>query len=80
MNALASTAFLVTAYEILASQQIGPGGKGMGLCYESVLLTALQTVGLKLYCRRNHAFTTLPGQSGRTGEIEPSRQTSLPIP
>jgi len=74
---LSQTAFLTNAYELLASNQMGPNGNGFGLCYESILLMALHSVGLKLYCRHDHAFTTRSDPSARSGEIEPPRFHSI---
>jgi len=74
------TAFLTNAYELIASNQMGPHGGGFGLCYESILLMALHSVGLKLYCRHDHAFTTRTDHSARSGEIEPPRFHSIRTP
>jgi hypothetical protein len=74
---LNGTPFLTNAYELLASNQMGPDGNGFGLCYESILLMALHSVGLKLYCRRDHAFTTRTDHSARSGEVEPPRFHSI---
>ena len=81
MPLLNRTPFLLNACELLASNQMGPHGNGFGLCYESVLLMALHSVGLKLYCREDHAFTTRPDLSARSGEVEPPRRASIaPLP
>jgi len=77
---LNQTAFLTNAYELIASNQMGPHGGGGGLCYESILLMALHSAGLKLYCRRDHAFTTHTDHSARSGEIEPPRFHSIKTP
>lgn len=77
---LSRTAFLTNAYELLASNQMGPHGSGFGLCYESILLMALHSVGLKLYCRHDHAFTTRTDHSARSGEIEPPRFHTIQSP
>lgn len=77
---LNQTAFLTNAYELIASNQMGPHGGGFGLCYESILLMALHSVGLKLYCRHDHAFTTRTDHSARSGEIEPPRFHSIKTP
>lgn len=74
------TPFLTNAYEIIASNQIGPHGHGFGLCYESILLMALHSVGLKLYCRPDLAFSTQQDTSARSGRIEPPRRPSITIP
>ncbi|MBX3740256.1 MAG: polysaccharide pyruvyl transferase family protein [Akkermansiaceae bacterium] len=74
---LAKTPFLINALEIIASNQVGPHGNGFGLCYESILLMALQSVGLKLHCRTDHAFTTHEDTSARSGKIEPPRMASV---
>jgi len=72
--------FLVNAYIYLASNQIGPAGKGTGLCYEYVLRMALQSSGLKLYCRERHAFTTREElESTRSGGIVPARHAALKL-
>lgn len=80
MPLLNRTAFLTNAYELLASNQMGPHGSGFGLCYESILLMALHSVGLKLYCRHDHAFTTRTDHSARSGEIEPARFHTIQSP
>ncbi|WAC18935.1 hypothetical protein OVA24_17015 [Luteolibacter sp. SL250] len=77
MPLLAETSFLTNALEITASNQVGPHGNGFGLCYESILLMALQSVGLKLYCRTDHAFTTHEDTSARSGKVEPPRMASV---
>lgn len=77
MPLLENTPFLTNALEIIASNQVGPHGNGFGLCYESILLMALQSVGLKLYCRADHAFTTHEDASARSGNIEPPRMASI---
>lgn len=74
---LEQTSFLMNALEITASNQVGPHGNGFGLCYESILLMALHSVGLKLYCRNDHAFTTHADHSARSGSIEPPRRASI---
>jgi len=74
---LQGTDFLTNALEITASNQVGPHGNGFGLCYESILLMALQSVGLKLYCRTDHAFTTHEDMSARSGQVEPPRMASI---
>lgn len=72
--------FLVNAYIYLASNQIGPAGNGTGLCYEYVLRMALQSSGLKLYCRERHPFTTREDmQSTRSGGIVPARHAALKL-
>ena len=74
---LGKTAFVTNALEITAANQVGPHGNGFGLCYESILLMALQSVGLKLHCRAEHAFTTHEDTSARSGKVEPQRMTSI---
>lgn len=74
---LRKTPFLANALEIIASNQVGPHGNGFGLCYESILLMALQSVGLKLHCRTDHAFTTHEDTSARSGKTEPPRSGAV---
>lgn len=74
---LEKTDFLTNAYEIIASNQVGTDGNGFGLCYESILLMALHSVGLKLYCREHHAFSTTENLSARSGSVEPPRMRSI---
>jgi hypothetical protein len=75
---LKDTDFLVNMYVYLASNQIGPAGKGISICYEYILRIVLEAMGLKLYCRERHAFTTRAHlESTRCGKAIPPRFTAL---
>lgn len=79
--ALAKSSFLLNAYEILASHPIGvANGPQTGLCYESVLLMAVERAGLKVYRPETMLFTTSDSASDRTGAMMPSRTRSLSLP
>lgn len=70
MTAIAKTPFILEAYKLLASEKIGNDDGGVGLCLESILMTAMNRCGLKIYRPRNMLYSTIESFSDRTQTVE----------
>jgi len=69
--------FLMHAYQILASSGMGDTDEYKGLCYESVLMIALERCGLCAYRPRTMMFTTIESTSTRLNEVMSPRDKAL---
>ena len=77
---LKSKDFTKAALAIMVMNPVGSPVQGVkGLCYESILLSALQTIGLKLYRPARMAFTTIPSYSEREGKMMNPRTEAFDI-
>jgi hypothetical protein len=74
---LKKSAFMLNAWRILATSQVGKATDGsVGLCYESVLMSSLRSCGLSLYRPAVLPFTTAESVSDRTGSLHAARNNS----
>lgn len=75
---LAMSNFLLNSFELSASMCLGRSDAAQGLCYESVLLQGLSSVGLKLYRPTKMPFTTQAETlSDSTGKPAKARSIEL---
>lgn len=69
MPKLLNSSFLLDAFEAAASLCLGRNNQGpsIGVCLESLLLTAIEKTGLRIYRPKHMAFSTVESVSDSTG-------------